>query len=322
MYLPPGLVIPSPSSLLQSGPQNGSTVLSLLASCLENTSIICVNYRLSPIPSPYSFPLPIFDTLKAFDYITSSSSPHNGGQTPRLGLYGSHIGGLLATTLALTEPAAIHALAVSEPVLDWVGLDEMQEGNSALSSQPKRKPKSALTASPPDPTRLLRIRSQLFRTPETYFDAFASPILFLRAPGRDCPGDSPDPFLTSLSPMTRAFGPYDDDFATHPSASPHQPPRRRKVLRRWPPATTDSTLPPYTRVYVRATTGGEAAVLRSQGQELVELMRRACFYGREKGLAEARVQLQKVTDMAESTVEGTIGTRDAVLWLRDKLEAG
>jgi hypothetical protein len=194
------------------------------------------------------------------------------------------------------------------------------EENKNKSLNTGRKPKSSPSASPPDPTRLLSIRSKLFRTPETYFDAFASPILFLRAPGRDCPSENPDPFLTSTSPTAQVFGPYDDDFDADPSTSSYQAPKRRKVLRRWPPNTTDPTLPPFTRVYVRDSAGGEAGVLRAQGEELVELMRRACFYGREKGLGEARVQLQKMEDRPESEVEGMIGIRDAAIWLRDKFE--
>jgi hypothetical protein len=298
----------------------------LLASFLPTTTIITLNYRLSPLPSPYTFPLPIFDTLKAFDYITSSNSPHNSGRTPRLSLYGSHIGGLLATTLALTEPKAIHALAVSEPVVDWISLDENEGEKQTKNSNTTRKPKSSPSASPADPTRLLSIRSKLFRSPETYFDAFASPILFLRAPGRDCPSDNPDPFLLSSSrsssPAAQSFGPCDDDFDAHPSTSSasYQSPKRRRVLRLWPPIPTDAVFPPYTRVYVRDTSGGEAGILRAQGEELVEAMRRACFHGREKRVAEARVHLQKMADTSESEVEGIIGVREAAMWLRDKFE--
>jgi pimeloyl-ACP methyl ester carboxylesterase len=292
----------------------------LLGSFLPTTIIITLNYRLSPIPSPHTFPIPVFDTLKALDYITSTKSRHNAGQTPRLSLYGSHIGGLLATTLALTEPTRIHALAVSEPVVDWVSLDEVEEESKTKRPNPKRKPKSAQPATPPDPSRLLSIRSKLFRTPETYFDAFASPILFLRAPGRDCPSDNSDPFLASLSPAAQAIGPYHDDLDAHPSTSSYQAPKRRKVLRRWPPNTTNPTLPPHTRVYVRDTPRGEAGVLRAQGEELVEVMRRACFYGREGGTAQARVQVQKMSDTPESEVEGIIGVREAAMWLREKFE--
>ena len=147
----------------------------LLSSFLPATTIITLNYRLAPAPSPYAFPVPIFDALKAFDYITSPHSPHNGGRTPRLSLYGSRIGSLLATTVALTEPKVIHSLAVSESLVDWVSLDENQEKNSTKSSTTRRKAKASTLGSLPDPARLLSIRSKLFHTPETYFDTFASP---------------------------------------------------------------------------------------------------------------------------------------------------
>jgi hypothetical protein len=298
--------------------KHASTIPLLLSSFLPATTIITLNYRLAPIPSPHAFPVPIFDSLKAFDYITSPSSPHNDGHTPRLGLYGSHIGGLLATTVALTEPTAIHSLAVSEPLVDWVSLDENQEENSTKSATTRRKAKASTLVSLPDPARLLSIRSRLFRTSETYFDAFASPILFLRAPGRDCPSENPDPFLNP-SPAAQVFAPYDDDdFQTDSSTTSYQALRRRKVLRRWPPNTTAPTIPPHTRVYVRDTLGSEAGVLRAQGEELVEMMRRACFHGREKGVGEARVQLQKMVDIPESEVEGIVGVKEAAMWLTEK----
>jgi hypothetical protein len=47
-------------------------------------------------------------------------------------------------------------------------------------------------------------------------------------------------------------------------------------------------------------------------------MRRACFYGREKGVGEARVQLQKVVDIPESEIEGIVGVKEAAMWLAEK----
>ena len=59
-------------------------------------------------------------------------------------------------------------------------------------------------------------------------------------------------------------------------------------------------------------------MLRAQGEELVELVRRTCFYGREKGIAEARVQLQKARLTPEPEIKGIISTREAAMWLREK----
>ena len=60
--------------------------------------------------------------------------------------------------------------------------------------------------------------------------------------------------------------------------------------------------------------------MRTQGEELAEMMRRACFYGREKGVGEARVQLQKMVDTPESEVEGIVGVKEAAMWLAEKFE--
>ena len=49
------------------------------------------------------------------------------------------------------------------------------------------------------------------------------------------------------------------------------------------------------------------------------MMRRACFYGREKGVGEAMVQVQKV-DIPGSEVEGIVGVKEAAMWLAEKFE--
>lgn len=49
---------------------------------------------------------------------------------------------------------------------------------------------------------------------------------------------------------------------------------------------------PWVRVYVDGAEGeGKGSVLADQGEEMVSLMRRACFFGREKGFGERRVSL-------------------------------
>ena len=89
------------------------------------------------------------------------------------------------------------------------------------------------------------------------------------------------------------------------------PPRRRKVLRRWPAVgQPESVTLPHIKIFVHGQgrpepntqgagetettnlTQGYAALMRAQGSEMVELMRRACFIGREKSVGEERVQLQ------------------------------
>ena len=282
-----------------------------------------LNYRLAALPSPLAFPIPIHDAATALRFIISPKSAHNRGRIPRLSLYGSHIGGLLATTLALTEPASIHALAVSEPIVDWVGLAQEDDGEFA-SKKPYQRKHGDRTQRP-DPSRLLGLRSKFFRNAESYFDPFASPALFLRAPGRDCPNDSASDFLVShRGSPPQPSGPYDNDInsstITNTSSLGAQRPKRRKVLRRWPWNTIQPTVPPHTKIYTEDTPGGEAGLLRAQGAELVELMRRACFLGRERSFAEARIRLEELERSGENEVEGLIGVRQAASWLRKKSE--
>lgn len=136
---------------------------------------------------------------------------------PRLSVYGEGVGGSLAVMLALTEAKYVHALAAFEPVVDWVGLDDFLEREEENTSQrllsdleseitiaetksntfdlpptppstptsKRRKPRQRGT--PSDFHSLLRTRSTIFRKPADWFDAFASPALFLRSPGRDAP---------------------------------------------------------------------------------------------------------------------------------------
>ena len=303
-----------------------------------------VHYRPTELPSNHVFPIPIHDTFKAFDYIRStftSETPHQSEATPRFALHGSHLGGALATSLALTEPGSIHALAVSEPIVDWVGLSE-DEDNDHSEVYAKKIP-TARSRLARDSARLLSVRDKLFRKPDDYFDPFASPVLFLRAPGRDCPWDVD--YLASMekrfsrssssssSSQTSTYGPDDDDLDSHPStpqssvmaASEERDPyvarsvKRRKVLRRWPAnLTPDSTLLPMTRVFVEDAKEGEEKVLADQGEELVDMMCKVCFWGREKGFAEERVTLQKLSGRVQGhRVDGILDVKKVARWLNE-----
>ncbi|EXJ62421.1 hypothetical protein A1O7_02856 [Cladophialophora yegresii CBS 114405] len=298
--------------------------------------------------------------------------------------------------LALTEPNAIHALVVAEPMVDWVGLDEVLKkareaatAESLTSSSPNvqaerqaqkraRASKTANlhTAIAPSVVaaveELVKLRSKLFRTPSAYFDPFSSPLLFLRAPGRDTPLVNATPGDQLLSEMDQDEDDVDvdvgggeyTDYGDHEhdtqqsSASkgtstritshdevgaPTIPPRRRKVLRRWPAVgTPESVTLPHVRIFVQSdvqqkiadgesnaidSDKGHAALMRAQGTELAELMRRACFIGREKGFAEERVQLQLCDLSARGfDADGGIMQEAAMKWLgemfdEDKLSA-
>ncbi|KIX09387.1 uncharacterized protein Z518_00466 [Rhinocladiella mackenziei CBS 650.93] len=386
IHLPPGpsIGVVAPSSIDR---------LSYLHTLLPpETSLVTINYRLGQNGESTDssqdnscFPVPIHDVSTAWSYLTSSTSPFNADQDgePKICLLGSHIGGALATMLALTEPNRIHALAVVAPMVDWVGLDEVVEPPRATdtSHTPRQRQKHKIAARFGANNQsviaaaeaLIRLRAKLFSTPSSYFDPCASPLLFLRAPGRDTPfentvgdqgvsvmgldqvqgGDaecysdgywdqsassasSPSSTTTtesseqSLSSTPSAVSNSDSTVASDrltPSSSrePRPPPRRRKVLCRWPSVgRPESVRLPYVKIFISGQREagtvseppsvsddaeavdliqGQAALMRAQGSELAELMRRACFFGREKGLAEERVHLSEQVSPGTNTDE-------------------
>lgn len=375
-------------ALTQGPPQH------VLAS-LTSATVVTVNYRLgsssimpdesiaSQDKSPsatkaqaniYRYPTPVHDTLAGFDWIQNTLKP------AQLGVFGSHIGGSLALMLALTEAQSVYAVAAMEPVCDWPGLDEycaiespdtqMDHGdsldqgrapNKKSNRQNRRKPPRK--GSPPDLISLLEAREQFFSSPERCFDAFASPILFLRSAGRDVPRAFPKYLTGPEYPVPTVKGPrkttsaeqhsapdgslwdrdiYPDLEADESDASVNSAPttRRRKALSRWPPYGLDyglsgKTWPgpghgfgrlqvtlPWVRILLsrgdlpaglvdidsshsmtkQKDGGNGSTVLARQGEEMVSVMRRACFWGREKGFGERRVTLSRVNGNA--SVEG------------------
>lgn len=224
------------------------------------TTMININYRLSPGTSSDSssmdrrFPLPIHDVAMAFEWILENLNPINceGGQDldpereSRTFVFGSHIGGSLALMLSLTRPNDFHAVVAHDPITEWIGFDELAA--SQLESQLLPITRKKRTKPESEETRiktqnaanaLIQLRTNLFRNPSGFFDPFASPLLFLRAPGRDTPlwrTAKPEPEYVQESLATvkeamkkeggievsekntrevineRGYGPYDDDW--------------------------------------------------------------------------------------------------------------
>lgn len=359
------------------------------------TSLVTINYRLGSDQDDRSaskdvtrFPIPIHDVATAFAHLTSSTSQFNKGQheAPSISLFGSHIGGALAAMLALTEPNDVKAVAVVEPMVDWVGLEEVLEqlrSTETASILKKRQPQKSAARYGNDiesviaaTEELAKLRARLFPTPSSYFDPFASPVLFLRAPGRDTPlvNTAGDLLVREMASDVEnamdfdndTFDAFDHDRHKTSSSDPpspvsielsatgqdtaktdaltERPPRRRKVLRRWPAvARSDSVTLPYVKVFVQSppssdpdqlpqqpsvidTSAGHAALMRAQGTEFAELLRRACFFGREKGFAEERVQLhEEGADHVDHIRASTLNTGDvktkmqraALKWIKD-----
>lgn len=220
----------------------------------------------------HRFPTPIHDVFTAFEYVIDPRSPHNvrgtdtrhsretvsqedvvenssesltrdshgsmagsieiGDRRPRICLYSSYVGAALALSLTLTNPHHIHAVAILNPLVDWVVLDELIEHskdlqNKSTAIQSSKSKQKQIQEQASAAKELIKLRTALFRTPSGYFDSFASPVLFLRAPGQDTPTgktassvkvDEVQKELNlgpGLSERLHGFGPYDDDFHAH-----------------------------------------------------------------------------------------------------------
>ncbi|RMZ81360.1 hypothetical protein DV738_g2164, partial [Chaetothyriales sp. CBS 135597] len=192
---------------------------------------------------------------------------------------------------------------------------------------------------------LIDLRTNLFRSPSAFFDPFASPTLFLRAPGRDTPAthaealvreelaDERTEVLDKQGPgeATESAESSTVDEDAHSTDVPHlpnpvvdengmllppRPVKRRKVLRRWPPnysAKAISPLPPrfdiilipppktstsaaLAEVVPDESIDGMHGLLHHQGTEFADLLKRACFFGRESGIAETLIRLAEAQD--------------------------
>jgi hypothetical protein len=132
-------------------------------------------------------------------------------------VYGSHLGGTLATSLALTEckdtrnmPFNITGLIAKNAILDFASLASTpSDASSQHPSSPTPTPPPEANSNPStletDPPLTLEL-STLFVTPAQTHDTFASPLLFFRTPGLAIPQtpyfpghEPPSPSTSSLS---------------------------------------------------------------------------------------------------------------------------
>lgn len=392
-----------------SGGPNEVSPQHTLASTTLST-VVTVNYRLGIQPdsslvdarSPVTckFPTPVHDTLAGLDWILHNLHP------TRLSVFGNHVGGSLALMLALTEASVVKAIAVFEPICDWVGLDNyclIHEGKTSRAMDEKMEVHAELqapamqqranlgstcpTAVPPDLTPLLRAREGLFDTPGRYFDPFASPILFLRSPDRDCPDEFPTyhtgpeypvPVLKKLKPKTdhMHYGNVQHIQLQENVEDEESHPKPVRFIK-WPPIGFVKCAPkmsswnadirrlqvslPMVRIFARDTEASgcldransfsfvksrglnpdgqdltpssnvedqepgnkQDTVLMRQAEEMVSLMRRACFWGREKGRERDKVTLVRGPPSLNTNASGNPARtieEEAAEWFRGLFE--
>ena len=287
-----------------------------------------LDYRLS---DQYPYPAPIHDVLAGYDWVQKhlacNSQTSNGScqhmTYSKIGICGELVGGNLASMLALTEcydgKPGISAAVLGHPIVDWTSLFPSTEDAVPRTTAPLEDPlypqipgtqdiafskSSAGSLANADPNgaisvdSLITLRSTLFAKPETYFDPFASPLLFFRTPGYDLP---PDP---SAYVGLRTNGANDD---LEPKDPPLPPVKKRRSHRKYPPGSSSLRLP-----RLRVEVGKENA-LRAQGLELVELARRSVGLWEEGGKATIW------EDDGTTKLEANVGTKRVELVEREEL---
>lgn len=206
-----------------------------------------------------------FQVVRAYDWVQQNlagSRPKTNERTTisRVGVCGELVGGSLAAMLALTEchTPGISAAALGNPIVDWTALHPLE-----ASKEPEVTPDVKFTNQHRDlqdkiamsMESLLTLRGDYFSKSEKYHDPFASPLLFFRTPSSDLPLEYAPAQSSDSEPNPEEV--VSDFF------------KKRRSLRKYPPTYSDLIIP-NIRVYV-----GKESVLRDQGFELVDLMRRS-----------------------------------------------
>ena len=336
---------------LPPGPPRGheeydASILSVLRSILVCT-LVRINYRLG---REHKYPTPVHDVLAGYDWILENLLPKRSisrvGRSDTVGkvaVCGEHIGGGLATALALTEcrtdRPAIVAAAVNNALVDWVSLAETTD-----TPAKRRLPKSAssiVDGSDQELQTLLQLRQELFAKPENYFDPFASPMLFFRSAGTTVPpalATVPIDDLDQLSEFEReaihrqelaATG----DLRDHTTPDAKSTMAQRRASRRFPSKALGLRLPQF---HISA---GHHSPLRDQIHELTSALHQSFAresknkstesfgFGRKQLLDEEEDELdedEKATldqQKAEAKQKATLTTYEGNGWW-DTSEAG
>ena len=194
--------------------------------------------------------------------------------------------------LALTEcqyTAGISALAVGNPILDWTALTQSDLGLDTPQMGPQTGFFRKVRAFPKgtdkclSPSGLHDIRDFFFWKAENYFDPFASPLLFFRTPSSEIPNE----VAASTEHSLLNGGPEDENPLLLPA-------KKRTSARKYPP-TDSNLLLPWTRVEV-----GKDYVLKDQGVDLVEYMRKSFRRSEVEGIVDAKKAEKRTFEIAET----------------------
>ncbi|KAK5653346.1 hypothetical protein OQA88_9038 [Cercophora sp. LCS_1] len=238
------------------------------------------------VPGAHNWPNPIHDISFGYQWILQNLAPPTPGRRD-IYIYGSYLGASLAVSLGLTEshahePAAIRGLIAYNGIYDWT---------TFLPSHPINNPRSGsktnkLFQTPPrddqdpsSPFSLLKSHiSNLFPTPSSLFDPFASPSLFFHTAPLHCPPDFDTPYQSTITNAIDSLSSIDspDSAVTEPQEAKHP----RKSYLTFPPRKSTLQIPETLLLFDPAPSGiskgkRRANSFQTQAEELAGVMRRS-----------------------------------------------
>ncbi|KAF2717979.1 hypothetical protein K431DRAFT_306406 [Polychaeton citri CBS 116435] len=297
------------------------------------------------------YPNVIHQTLAGYDWAVEHLLPRRAitrpGRSSRVGqiaVLGQHVGGSLATMLALTEcrvgEPGIVAAAIHDPVLDWISLGTAAEEDEVARMRPSPDLDLATKS-------LLHLRRLAFAKPQAYFDPFASPILFLRSAGVTVP--PPPKLLDDLEQLSlldredffreqQALSAATIDPSLLSAEDEQQKPAKRMAALNFPSKALGLQLP-----YFQVSSNDDSC-LNGQAQEFTKRLRRGVVRQRAQAVSsfgrkallpdemdemdeEERLEMEAREFEAERKVQftgsggnGSWNVNSVIPWLKQVLE--
>ncbi|KAH7161559.1 hypothetical protein EDB81DRAFT_785018 [Dactylonectria macrodidyma] len=314
---------------------------------LQGKPVATINYRwTSPAAATSAggdsdvasqWPMPIHDTCFAYSWLVKKFAPE-GQQRRDIYVYGSHLGGSLATSLSLTETHphkrfAVRGVISYNGVYNWT----MFLPDHPVNRPSKRAKYPIAYPSHLEGTHLYRLQellSGLFRSPEDMFDAFASPGILFHNPGLLVPSSYTISAVESAA-LETMVNPDSD-------ALPPTVPRKSHLV--FPPRASTLKIPEALFLYDSPTVTssvksgrrrlatGRGNTMENQARELTELMRRSIQKVELKERSrwdedissledetERRIQGIEVGDERESLDLNEVGEEAIQEWLADRI---
>jgi hypothetical protein len=277
----------------------------------------------------------------AYHWLTSNLGPLDHTRRD-IYVYGSYVGGSLATSLALTQTTphakfGVRGIACFNGIYNWTMFLPDHPFHRKKSTKSTSMTKALTTPPPPlvhgaQMEELLSSMPDLFHKPADLFDVFASPSLFFHSPGLHIPSSFAQSGRSMVDELVKRSLAEDDNAASQELLM-MKPARKSHLI--FPPRDSTLKLPRTLLMHTDPTATTDAEKKRrkkytfeTQAEELADLMRRSIekveFKERQKWddsmdsweeAARQRVQVRSVGGETDSIDLPGVGKEALVNWL-------